>query len=255
MAGTKHWVLEEMEDGVATYRLSSWRWFGDYITKELLDYRSYVFRGLASEGMKLESTLDRALRLIPKSRRKDARDEHLENFKMAARGRRGPNPRELPHEDTWWALGQHHGLYTPLLDWTESPFVALYFAFSDISAEKATHRVVWAVTQIAISQIERETKYSDIRVIRPLTDENARLVNQRGVFVRCPVGTNLEEIVRDVFAGESSRMHLIKFRIPNRDRLVCLRSLNRMNINHLSLFPDLSGACIHSNTDLHIENY
>jgi FRG domain-containing protein len=70
---------------------------------------------------------------------------HLDAFRRAARGRRGPFPAKLENENEVWALGQHHGLATPLLDWTESAFVALYFAFAEEATSSTGERAVWAL--------------------------------------------------------------------------------------------------------------
>ena len=40
---------------------------------------------------------------------------------------------------------------------------------------------------------------------------------------------------------------LIRIHIPNRDRSACLKMLNKMNINRLTLFPDLDGAARYIN--------
>lgn len=66
---------------------------------------------------------------------------------------------------------------------------------------------------------------------------------------------SLDEDVQSVMKGDDINMGLIKISIPNRDRNECLQTLHRMNINHLSLFPDLSGSAYHCNRLLEIDDY
>lgn len=155
MPRTPRWNKSGTKDVVSTVTLSSWKYSSDYIAQELLDYRAYVFRGHASSKWKLESTLDRSLKGTAVSERTAARKRHLSNFKLAVRGRRGTNPPEIETENDWWALGQHHGLATPLLDFTESRFVALYFAFHETDTNGDDHRTVWALWTHSVNKLEK----------------------------------------------------------------------------------------------------
>jgi len=260
------WREGSVRDGVQIMNLTSWRYFFDYVNQELLDYRTYIYQGQKNAKWPLESSLDRRLRRKGQLSSPRARIGHLENFKQAARGRRGINPPRIENENDWWALGQHHGLATPLLDWTESPFAALYFAFEEEDTDGADHRAVWAVSRSSLTKksaelLARHRKQGKrgrgpiVEIVQPLTDQNVRLVSQRGLFTRGLDGTSIGAWIRQHYAGDSTEWHLIKFRIPNQERTKCLRTLNRMNINDLSLFPDLYGASKYCNFDLMIKNY
>ena len=254
--------MKTIHNGIQTVRLKSWRAYYSFINNRLQNPHTYVFRGLKDSIWKLETTLDRAAARVTASVNPT---RHVEQFRLSARGRRGMHPKSLSEEE-WWALGQHYGLWTPLLDWTESPYVALYFAFIEKNEKNNGNRAVYALsrdhvfaksTAISHKHASSPSRPNIVEFITPESDENARLVNQSGLFTRCTLGIDIATWVRRNFRGETHKAVLVKLLIPERDkdRLDVLRALNRMNINHLSLFPDVGGSAEYCNQRLAIPGY
>lgn len=253
----------EWNSGILKITLDSWDKFHD-VTDKLLKLGDFIWRGQRCDWS-LKSKFDR----IVKSNREEKLKEHQNAFRRAIKGRRGNNPPQLKEEDLW-SLGSHFGLATPLLDWTESPFVATYFAFR----EKDTHvepelnepfRFIYALSKDLRRWGPAESLDSMpldhyIKFVEPLSDENPRLLNQKGLFtIPMSEKIDIEETVQWCYAEDpskgKSRVIFIKIRVPKSERQECLRNLDRMNINHATLFPDLIGAADYCNLKLEIENY
>jgi len=223
------------------------------------DWPLYIFRGHAQSDWLLESTLSRALKKIEYPDKTELVREHLVRFKLRIRGRRGKNPRQL-YENELWALGQHYGLYTPLLDWSQSPYVGLFFALTDISKSSTGLRTLWALNSGDIEPITKwyknkhpKSKKNDIELINPILDENERLVNQSGLFTKVPLTTDIENWVMN---GPKIRwLTLYKIDFPESLRNEGIAYLNLMNINHSSLYPDLSGSSLDTNIKLEQTDY
>jgi len=145
-------------------------------------------------------------------------------------------------EDEIWALGQHYGLETPLLDWTFSPYIAAYFAFEKPPGTDDSHRYVYAlnlcVTRLLLKRKTRKDRF--VGIIDTLTQPSPRFLVQKGVFTRVLEGNDIEKGVRDYSKLRPNEgVILVKFKIPTGDREKCLDQLNLMNINHTSLLLDL----------------
>jgi hypothetical protein len=266
--GTTHWSPPSASDGAAVYKLSSWSFFFDFLEQVIFSpgtKHRYIWRGQRRSDWSLSSSLDRLFQktgAIGRSQRglEELSKRHLRVFQYASRGRRGTNPVQLRADNEWWALGQHFGLATPLLDWTRSPFAAAYFAFEENPSDRTEWRVVYGLDESAVAQryaeLQEGTSFEEgrlpvVELIDPMSDENQRLVSQGGLFTRAPIGTPIERWVEEQFEGSTSAV-LVRIEIPDSDREVCLRTLDRMNINHLSLFPDLAGASRFTNLKLEL---
>ena len=257
-------MADERSGRIPVTRLESWRDYTQLLESKFFNRPSVqlIFRGQRRSDWSLMPTLGRLSdNGIVTERLAEAQ---LERFKRAIRGRLSDNSL-VDEDDELWSIGQHHGLMTPLLDWTYSPYVALFFAFAKPDSkdeEENSYRVVYVLNKSFILEHQNET---GIRLWEPRKDSYGRLVNQAGLFTFSPYDATIENKLANVLADDEAfedeelrsaseedqpdllARYICKIYIRNEGRDACLRHLRRMNVHHASLFPDLIGASDYCN--------
>ena len=136
---------DDFEKFVVVEHATSWTDFLQWLS-ELEG--SWCFRGHREASWFLDTVLDRDVRKVTKDGhyhldRETQITELLFRFQQQAH-LYVDNPPPRDDLSSWFALMQHHGVPTRLLDWTESAYVGLYFAFESESQERGDS-ALWAM--------------------------------------------------------------------------------------------------------------
>lgn len=176
-----------------------------------------------------------------------------------------------------FALAQHYGMETRLLDWTTSIDIAIYFAVHkepDIIeggnvTEDSQYVAIWAL------DYSIENKIQQLKVVRPPFYGNPNLAAQRGLFtywdnriIEIPsygetTAKYIEQIKKNkidrtpldiLLANELSRIGyssavMYKLMIPRRDKKELWNYLKKKKVSSASLFPGYAGVVRSFNED------
>jgi len=168
-----------------------------------------------------------------------ARTKHVFNLSI---------PDEL---GAFFNLIQHHGYPTPLLDWTYSPYVAVFFAYRGISNADAArarpedkvrilefNQALWKEEIGQLLQLVSARLYLSIGEF--LAIENERMIPQQAASTV----TNIDDIESYIQLRETNgSRYLTAIDLPVREREKVICELGYMGITAGSMFPGLDGAC------------
>jgi hypothetical protein len=235
---------------------SSWRELKRDLLNELFEdgvFRPdrYLFRGMGNADWKLEPAFDRRFSYLGTEERLRVWDELIGEWRRgceeyghardaAARdvGQRDVAQREVAQREVaLWALGQHHGLPTRLLDWSTSPYIAAFFAFQECLEKlprQYSHVAIWVL------HLDNPVWAKDqgVEIVSAPSLDNVRLKNQSGKFTLSHTHfASLEDYVAECGSGVA----LTKVVLPAAEAVPALPDLDSMGINSYHVYPDLGG--------------
>jgi hypothetical protein len=212
------------------------------------------FRGQADADWPLAPSLLRYFSGVPITPDDALRieDSAVSHFQASAHLHDCHAPRVEDALIAWLAYMQHHHCPTRMLDWTESPFVGLYFAVEQLFERDAA---LWVFPPCDVEQAMNR-KFGSIELSNQffashprdqilfgvrMTKQSARAAAQQAVFTICTDILAAHDVVISEALSNQADAAPFKVIIPARLKLEFLAKLRAMNITAMSLFPGIDG--------------
>lgn len=226
---------------IETITCENWDEYKNIIMKHPDDNKKfvkgkYLYRGQSSSEWSLNTTFDRWNNYDRKDKARISK-ELLDRFIKECEHEDIPNY-VRDDRDLMLSLGQHYGLPTRLLDWSESPYVAAFFAFSGfirqgVSLEKFV--AIWVLE--ANNPIWHRDNGCEI--INVPNFANERIRNQHGKFTK--MNSPFDCLEDFVTYYNSDEIGLWKYLVPVRDAYEAMNDLSAMGLSHSRIYPGISG--------------
>lgn len=272
-------TVGELEAGAVEF--SDWPSLAAYLMRDAGD-SGYVWRGQRNGNWGLISSLERAFTAgnFHDSERGGREQQGLSYFRAHAANYLDWVPSDNNIVE-WLVAMQHYGCPTRLLDWTESPFVAIYFAYCDMRESETESGVLWQFdARLAINALQRQPDGSGLDFPNPrdsVTNEHFNSVSwsdQLNTLVReyirtttliplpiSPVRPDARMTAQQTILTVDARLQgaipyplrtaallplIFKLQLPAEWRREVLRTLALMGITAASLFPGTAGVAKHA---------
>jgi len=213
----------------------------------------FIFRGHASSEWRLVPTFDRWFSGPPKQKPKIA-NELLDLFIDECEAQENLPADVIKDKRKMLGIAQHHGLPTRLLDWTASPYIAAFFAFSGLLSQQREVRAREGQEQVVVWVLDSHRSiwepHFGVEIIEVPRSSNYRLRHQTAKFTHLTTQLygSLEGLVgryvTEVRGSETEEAVLMKYLIPAEQTRAALADLDLMGINYSRIFPDREGYAL-----------
>jgi FRG domain len=202
------------------YHLSS---LNEFLGTPLWDSHTMIFRGVPKASYELITSIGRV-----KAENDEARfvfeQEVFDEFKIRAH----PYLKKEPATDIEWLfLAQHYGIPTRLLDWTNNPLVALFFAAEKHSEEDFA--VYKRLQTVWIGGAEDPFEINGEYGLRP-KHTDIRYINQAGVFT-----------IHPTHRVQFDKTTIAKYIFPAKIKDEIRWQIGRYGIKTSFIYPNLDG--------------